>query len=289
MSLSRRFNFFYASLVIAFFGLAACGEHKSGSVLARFDGATITDTEFNQKLQTLPRALRSVALRNKEDFVNDMANEHFLLKEAERRGIEYESDVRDLLKVARKKIIIAKLIETEVDKKIKLEPNAAQEYYEAHKEEFMTPPLLRASHILVKTEEEARAILNGLKAGADFEEMARTKSIDTTASRGGDMGFFQKGQLVPEFEEVAFQMKKGQISDIFQTQFGYHIMKLTDRMEPRLRDFASVKAFVEERILNQKRSKAFKAFITRLKGNTKIDINQKALEALGAASAAKGS
>ena len=92
----------------------------------------------------------------------------------------------------------------------------------------MTPLLLKASHILVKTAEEAEAIRKELEAGADFEEMARKNSLDSTAIRGGDLGFFQKGRFVPEFEEAVFQMKKGELSPVVQSQFGWHVIKVME-------------------------------------------------------------
>lgn len=262
--------------------VSGCGLSKKSEdpVLARFDGTTIRAAEFKEKVGTLPRDLRSIAAKRKKDFLEDITAEHFLLREARRRHLEDRKDVKNLIEAAKKKIIIAKLIEIEVDRKIKIEPDEALDYYQAHKPEFMTPLLLRASHILVKTADEAGDIKAKLDAGADFEELAKARSVDTTAARGGDLGYFQKGQLVPEFEEAAFRMKKGQTGDAVKTAFGYHVIRLTDRVEPSLRDFKSVRRFVEERILGRKRSQSFKAFVEKLKGGSKIEIDEKALDAV---------
>ena len=251
-------------------------------MLARVDGEAITDAQFKTKIQALPKELRAVALKRRKEFLEDMAAEHYLLKEAARRGVDKLQDVRDVLEAARRKIIVAKLIEIEVDKKVSVDSKEAQDYYETHKEEFMTPLLLKASHILVKTEEEAKDIKTQLDLGSDFEELARTRSVDTTAKRGGDLGFFQKGQFVPEFEDKAFEMTKGQVSEPVKSRFGYHIIKLTDRVAPSLRDFDSVKSRVEERLLSEKKSKAFKELIGRLKGNAQMQIDEKALDAVQA-------
>lgn len=256
-----------------------CAQTKSGAVLARFDNTTITDQEFDQRLRSLPPGLKAAAARNKKRVLEDMVAEHFLLREAGRRGLANLPEVKELLELARRKILVAKLIEMEVDKKLTLESDEAQRYYESNQEEFMTPLLLRASHILVKAAEAAGVIREELLAGADFEETARHKSIDATALRGGDGGFFQRGQLVPEFEEAAFELKKGELSGVVQTKLGYHIIKLTDRIEPRLRDFQAVKPALEERILLRKKSKALKALADKLRGNTKVEIDEKALEA----------
>ncbi len=268
-------------VLFLFLFISGCNLKSNSShskVLARFDGTTITEQDFLRKVEGLPRALQSVALSRKKDMIEDMAAEHFLLKEAERQGLNKDPDVQDLIHLAEKKIVISKLIEKEIDRKISISPDEVSQYYEFHKDEFMTPLLFRASHVLLKTEEEAKTVKVALDQGADFEETARQKSTDTTAARGGDLGYFQKGQFVPEFENAVLQMKKGEIVGPVKSQFGYHVIRLSDRVEPRLRDFQSVKKKVEERLMNEHRAKMFKDYVEKLKGNVKIEIDEKSLE-----------
>src|SRR3989338_3168050 len=130
------------SLVLVF---AGCTQKQGGTTLVSFRGSKITDTQFKQKVQNLPKELQSVVLRQKKDFVEEMVNEQYLYQEAKKRNIQNQAEVKDLIESSRKKIIIAKLIEEEVDKKATLDPDEAQKYYEAHKDQFMTPLLLRAS------------------------------------------------------------------------------------------------------------------------------------------------
>lgn len=87
---------------------------------------------------------------------------------------------------------------------------------------------VRASHILVKTEAEAKAILEELKKGASFANLAGERSLCPSKRRGGDLGFFGRGKMVREFELAAFSMKKGEISPVVKTQFGYHVIRVTD-------------------------------------------------------------
>jgi peptidyl-prolyl cis-trans isomerase C len=87
---------------------------------------------------------------------------------------------------------------------------------------------VRACHILVKTEEEARNLLEQIKTGKDFAELARMHSECPSGKRGGDLGFFTRGQMVKEFEDAAFTMERGQVSEPVKTQFGYHIIKVTE-------------------------------------------------------------
>ena len=257
-----------------------CHLKKQGTVLASFDSTTITKEEFATKLQSLPREIQSIAYRRKKDFIEEMVDERFLLKEAENRKIESLPDVKDLLRAAHDKIIVAKLIDIEVDRKVKFDAEEALKYYEAHKNEFMSPLLLRASQILLASEADAVSVKAQLDAGADFDAMAKAHSTDPAAVRGGDIGYFQKGQLIPEFEEQAFKLNKGQISPIFNSQFGYHIIKLTDRVEPALKDFKVIKPKLEKQMFNQKRSGVLKTFVEKIKGNSKVQIDEKVLESV---------
>jgi len=88
---------------------------------------------------------------------------------------------------------------------------------------------VRASHILVKTETEARELLEELKNGASFSKLAMERSLCPSKKRGGDLGFFTRGKMVKEFEKAAFALKKGDLSDVVKTQFGYHLIKVMDR------------------------------------------------------------
>ena len=87
---------------------------------------------------------------------------------------------------------------------------------------------VKASHILVEKRSEAERILEELKKGTDFSELAKKYSGCPSKKRGGDLGWFGRGRMVPEFEKAAFSLKKGELSDIVKTQFGYHIIKVTD-------------------------------------------------------------
>jgi parvulin-like peptidyl-prolyl isomerase len=87
---------------------------------------------------------------------------------------------------------------------------------------------VKASHILVKTKSEAEKILDELKKGASFSKLAQQHSECPSKKKGGDLGWFGRGRMVPEFEKAAFSLKKGELSDIVKTQFGYHIIKVTD-------------------------------------------------------------
>ena len=135
-----------------------------------------------------------------------------------------------------------------------------KKYYDDQKDEFKTA---EASHILVKTKEEAEAIKKELDGGADFAKLAKEKSLDTgSAQNGGSLGQFTPGQMVKEFDEKVFSMKPGEISDPVKTQFGYHIIKL-DKIS---NDFNSAKDAVKEAVIRDK----FKEYNDKLEKDAKV-------------------
>ncbi len=125
----------------------------------------------------------------------------------------------------RKEILVNKYRESFIGN-IEINEKEAREFFDEHKEDL---EVIRASHILVKTEEQAQELLDKIDSGEDFAELAKQLSVDkASALAGGDLGYFTKGTRIPEFEDIAFNLKKGQLSDIVKTEVGYHIIKLID-------------------------------------------------------------
>lgn len=128
----------------------------------------------------------------------------------------------------RKELLVNKHRKQFIDS-VEVTEDEARKFFEENKEHL---EVIRASHILVKTEEQAQEVLDRLDDGEDFEELAKAVSVDkASALLGGDLGYTTKGARIPEFEEVAFNLEKGEISDIVKTEVGYHIIKLVDRKD----------------------------------------------------------
>lgn len=265
------------SLIIAASVLSGCGDAKSRP-LATVDGKVITVGDFEKRIEKLPPYYKALAGQKKKDFLEDMVAEQLLYKEALKRGLNRNAEVKELLDEARRKILVAKLIEVEGNKNAGVDEAKIKAFYEAHKEDFVTPLKLRASHIQVDTEEEANEILQKLKAGADFSQLARQYSKDPSKERGGDIGYFAKGQLMPEIEEVCFKLEVGQISEVIKTQFGYHIIKLTDKKEPRAVELSEVKDAIEKEFKDKAQQETLSGLIKNLKSKARIRINEKLLE-----------
>jgi peptidyl-prolyl cis-trans isomerase C len=184
---------------------------------------------------------------------------------------------------ARANMMIQKLLQGEIAK-IEIKPSDISTFYEKNPDKFQQPETVHAAHILVivpqGSDEKAKAALKAkaleaLKAarsGQDFATLARKYSDDGSAQHGGDLGFFPRGQMVPAFEQAAFALKPGEISDLVETPFGFHIIKMIERRPGGTVPFAQVAPKIQEYLENQAQSEKAKAFVDTLKAKGKIEI-----------------
>ena len=179
-----------------------------------------------------------------------------------------------------------KLMEAQWAGKIDIKEEDAKKYYSENKSKFETPEQVRASHILIKphtndpnadpnqakatARAKAQDLLKQIKGGADFAELARDNSDCPSSKRGGDLNFFGRGQMVPAFEKAAFALKAGEVSDIVETQFGYHIIKLTDHKDANVTTFEQAKDDIVKLLTQTKQADFAEEYIKSLKDNAKI-------------------
>ncbi|MDD5439453.1 MAG: peptidylprolyl isomerase [Candidatus Omnitrophica bacterium] len=252
---------------------SGCGSKEE--FVARINDETISSKELDSRIAKLPDRYRDVVSANKKNFLDELISDKLLYGEAIRRGLDKDKEVKEVIDEARKKILIARLIKDTVEDKVKVTDQDVRDYYEKNQKEFMTPEILRASHIMVKTEAEANDIVQELARGSNFEDLARSRSIDPSAAKGGDIGYFVVGQLDPDFEAAAVQMREGELKYVVKTRFGYHIIKLTERKPPNIERFKDVEERLRHNLLVEKRKKAFNDLVESLKKNARIQINDK--------------
>ena len=256
-------------------------ESPDDKILAKVSNRTITVRDFKSRAAKMPSYYQNIIEKNKKGYLDDVILEMLLYEEAIRNGVDKDKEVKDILEAARKKIIVAKFIKNEVEDKIRVADSETKQFYEYHKDDFKSPEMWRASHILVSTEKEAMDMQDVLTKGANFEELAKAHSIDATASRGGDVGYFRAGQLVPDFEKACLKLNVGQVSDIVHTQFGYHIIKLMDKKEPAIERYEKVKSVIEGELRKRKRSELFDALVAKLKTKYGVEIKEDVFKSLG--------
>lgn len=193
--------------------------------------------------------------------------------------------VEQLREDAKSDMRVTKMLESEVNTKVAVQAQEVNTFYEQNPDKFKQGERVRASHILiraaenadVKTRQDAKTkatdVLKEVKGGKDFSELAKHYSQDPgSAANGGDLGFFQQGQMVPAFEKAAFTLKPGEVSDVVETPFGYHIIKVAEKQGARTVPLDEVKPQIEQFLQNQQRQQKTDAFINSLKAKGKVEI-----------------
>jgi peptidyl-prolyl cis-trans isomerase C/foldase protein PrsA len=177
-------------------------------------------------------------------------------------------------------LVIEKLFEEHVYPRVAVTEEEIREYYAEHKEQFQVTEQVRAAQIVVRTLDEARRLQQQLRQGKKFAELARKYSLSADAKVGGDLGFFARGVMPPAFDEVAFRLAVGQVSDVVTTDYGYHLFKVLERRPAQKRELGAVRAEVEQKILEAKRAEAQKIYLAKLRQEGQIVVNEPVLQTL---------
>jgi peptidyl-prolyl cis-trans isomerase C len=255
---------------------------KGGVVLAEVNGATITDADFYKEQENLPPYLKPMTetADGKKEMLDTMVVRELIMQQAQKDGIDKSPAVAAKLEDLRKRVIVEAFLKKKVEESANVSDADLQAFYKKNEDKFKTGDQIRASHILVKTEPEAKEIEKQLKGGAKFEDLAKKNSIDGAAAKGGDLGWFGKGSMLPDFEKVAFSLKEGTTSGIVQTKFGYHIIKATGKRPAGTRSFEEVKDQIKAAIGPEKQQETFKKLKEDLKKDAKLSIKEDALKGL---------
>ncbi|RII26769.1 MAG: peptidylprolyl isomerase [Geobacter sp.] len=192
-------------------------------------------------------------------------------------------DEAELRTLTLKDLVINNYIEKEIATKVTITDADTKKFYDDNQDKFKQSESVRASHILCgvddkagpeakqKAREKAEALLKKIKAGEDFASLAKSDSTCPSSKQGGDLGFFGHGQMVKPFEDAAFALKPGEVSGVVETQFGYHIIKLTEKKAAETLKYEDVKDKISEYLKNQKIQKDIESLLKDLRGKAKIE------------------
>ena len=244
------------SLVIGLGLLIFLKTKDNGNTLARIKGRKITLEEFQVRITEIPAYYQGFLATHsgKMELLNGMIAEAVLIQKAKEEGLHRREEIGRRLKNVEDRILLEAMVQELQKDRIAVSDEEIKEYWEKNEEEFTSPEQVRISHILVKRKSEAKKILNELREGANFEKLARKYSIDSiTAPRGGDLGYISRGEMIPAFEEAAFALEnKNDISQIIETPFGYHLVKLTGKKETKNKTSEEIDYEIRARIQNEK-------------------------------------
>ena len=303
-------------LMVGIFFLSACSDDKEKkAVVAYVNDLEITgetlDKRFNlvssqYNFDSKNKEHQAFAAELKNQILESLIDEAVLLEEAAKRGyqataeaveeeVEFfkarfssEADFEDYLatyisatkeefhEIIGNDLTISALF-AEVTATVTETATSAKDYYEANKDQFVYDAEVLASHILVDTEEEALDLLEQIKAGADINELAYEHSTDPSAQNNfGNLGWFGRGVMLPEFEEAVFSLEVGQLyPQPVKSDFGYHIIYLEDKDEGGLQTFAELKDDIEAMLLEVEKNEFFVDFIDSLRDQADIKMNNK--------------
>ena len=235
-------------------------------VLAKVNGSEIRQSDMALAEEELGPSLAQMdPATKKENLLAFLIDMKIVAKAAEAKKIEDRDDFKNRLAFARNRLLMDNLLA--VEGKAATTDEAMKKVYDDASKQITGEQEVHARHILVETEDEAKAVEAELKNGADFAELAKKKSKDPGASDGGDLGFFTKDQMVPEFSAVAFALEPGKISDPVKSQFGWHVIKVEEKRNRKAPDFEQVKGQIETYVTR----KAQADYVSKLREAAKVE------------------
>ena len=260
----------FAVLCVAAGLAAGCGRDDTSQAIARVNGSILTADEF---YASVPEQLLAVmSLDDQEEALKTWVKTELFYREGLRRGIGDDTNLLRRLMEIERELVAEECIRGFVEDIPEVTEEEAMEYFQEHRSDYSIQ--VRLAHILVRSRPEAARALADIRAGTPFENIAASVSIDQTASQGGDLGYMRRGEMVHELEEAAFELKVGDVGDVIESSYGYHVIKVLDRHpgagQP---SFDSKQAAVMNFLTSLRRRTAFDGWLTELEDRATVIID----------------
>jgi foldase protein PrsA len=268
--------------------LAACSSSGGGGDVAAVNGQKISRADFDHKLESSPAARQTLTQLVQQDLIDQYAKDkNVTVSQAEID--KDESDIKakyppgqfenilkqqglteqDVQNILRQQLILKKAVAPQV----KISDADVKAFYDKNHAQFDKPEQVRARHILVADQNKAKDILAALKSGGKWDALAKQYSTDpSTKDKGGELGFFGRGQMVPQFQDAAFGAKVGQIVGPVKSPFGYHVIQVEEKKPATKATYASVEKQIRDQLTSQQQSQQIPAFLQQLRSTAKIDV-----------------
>jgi peptidyl-prolyl cis-trans isomerase C len=240
-------------------------------VLAKVNGSEIRQSDVSAAEKDIGPSLAQLDPASRQSsIVQLLIDLKIVAKAAEDKKIADTPDFKQKLAFTRSRLLMDTLLDQEG--KAAVTDAALKKVYDDAAKQISGEQEVHARHILVETEDQAKEIIAKLKKGADFAELAKKESKDPGASDGGDLGFFTKDQMVPEFSAAAFALEPGKISEPVKSQFGWHVIKVEEKRARKAPPFDQVKPQLEAFVIR----KAQADYVAKLRSDAKIErLDQK--------------
>jgi peptidyl-prolyl cis-trans isomerase C len=273
---------FVAGMSVVFFGLNLRSWAKAEDrVVATVNGVQITESQLNPLIEEFRQRSQKTVVKpdDKNQILKGMIRRTLILQQKEANDLRKEKKIVERVKDFENGLVAAAFIERHVGQKLTVTEEEIKEWYEKNMQKFSSPPKVKARHILLRDRKEAEKVLAKLRKGEDFSQLAKEHSIDLPmAKEGGAMGTIEKGKSLPELEKVLFVLKVGEISDIVETRYGFHILTVDETITTQYKPFEEVKESIRKGLLQQKEAKAFDEMAENLEKNAKIKIFEENLQ-----------
>lgn len=276
-----------ALIMVCMFSLIGCsksgGKKAAGPVIAKVANAEITKDDFTKEVSRIPEWARAQFQgdEGKDKFLDELIKRELIYQNALKMKLDKDAEYLDKIKEFEKMTLVSLVLKKEVEEKAVVDDAEVKAFYDQNADKFTVGTELKASHILVDTEQEAKDIHARIKKGENFADLAKKFSKDRgSADKGGDVGYFTRGKMVPEFENAAASLKPGEVSEPVKTRFGYHIIKLTDIKQGTRASFEQSAESIQRQLLGEKRKKVFDTYVEKLKGELKVVKNAENLKAI---------
>ncbi len=240
-------------------------------VLATVNGKDITDKDVYVFLNQLgpQTAAQFSSPEGMKKIADELVNQELIYLEAIENGLDKEEAFNIELEKVKESFLKQYAINKLLSRVMATDEDIIK-FYNEHKEHFRVPEIVRASHILVSEEEEAKRIYEEIKAGLPFEEAAKKYSSCPSKENGGDLGEFTRGKMVPEFEQAAFALKEDELSEPIKTQFGYHLIKVNYRKEASVSSLEEVKEQISQQVMGLKQQERYLSKTEELKNKFEV-------------------
>ena len=276
---------FFFLLSICFYGNALAED----DVLATIGDRKITMSDLDETIGYLDAQRQQMVMQNpqlKEQLLRQIVQSIVLSDLAKKAGYDKKPDIIERLEFYNNSYFANEYLKREVVNTITVSEDDIKSYYDAHMDEFTTPEMVQVRHILIKVDagasedekkkarEKVEDILNKINSGEDFAKLASEFSDDSmTNPKGGDLGFVPRGRLVKPFEDVAFTLKPGEVSEIVETPFGYHIIKVDEKKDAGVEPYEIVKDKIKQKLIQERIQSDVAAFIEKASKDAGVEFH----------------
>lgn len=250
-------------------------------VLAAVNGEQITLSQLKPLVDEYLQRSRKSSVKPEErlQILNGLIKRRLILQQREAEELRADEKIAVKVKDFEDRLVVAAFLEKHVGQKLTATDEEIQGFYQQNIQKFSAPPKATARHILMRTREKAEQVLAELHNGADFGRMAKEHSIDLPmALEGGQMGTIEKGKTLPELEKALFILEVGEISDVVESRFGFHILTVDEIIAAQSMPIEEVRDGIRNAIIRQKETRAFEEMGANLEKTAEIQIYEANLQ-----------